>query len=322
MRHHHPLLHQLIAGALSAALLAGCGALPYLPGMARTVASDPPTHSDLPYADASPAQKLDLYLPTSAASPFPLVIFIHGGSFLAGDKAHPGGLAGADQFLAAGYAVASINYRFSSEALYPAQIQDAKAAVRTLRRYAETYRLDPARFAVIGDSAGGTLAALLGTTCGVAELEGDLPGTDTRSSCVQAVVDWYGPIDFLSMDKQSETAGCPGRQDPATSPTSLLMGAAIQSVPEKVAWTNAMNFITPDDAAFLIQHGSSDCNVPPAQSQAFAAALEGTLGAEKVSLEMLPGGHGGEVFWNPGNIQRVILFLDQVLKFGEPPPND
>ena len=129
-----------------------------------------------------------------------------------------------DQLLAAGYAVASINYRLSGEAIYPAQIHDAKAAVRFLRANAATYNLDPDKFGAWGASAGGNLVSLLGTTCGVAELEGDL-GNNDQSSCVQAVVDWFGPIDFLKMQEQLTEAGCSASTDDASSPESTLIGA-------------------------------------------------------------------------------------------------
>ncbi len=103
------------------------------PGGSSTFASVAPTHKDLAYATVSSAQKLDIYLPTTGSGPFPLVIMVHGGGFMFGDKADGGGLTGVDALLAAGYAVASINYRLSGEAQYPAQIHDAKAAVRFLR---------------------------------------------------------------------------------------------------------------------------------------------------------------------------------------------
>lgn len=295
--------------------LAGCMGYVILPGVVRNVALVPPTYSDLPYASLSAAQKLDLYLPANGNGPFPLVILIHGGSFLAGDKANSGGLAGAGPLLAQGYAVASINYRFSNEALYPAQIFDAKAAVRFLRANAEQFQLDTERFAVFGDSAGGTLAALLGTTCGVEELEGPLLGNAAQSSCVQAVIDWYGPIDFLSIDSQSAASDCPTNQNDASSPTSLLVGAAIQTVPQLVATTNAANYITVDDASFLIEHGAMDCNVPPAQSKEFAQALAKGIGTEKVTLVILQrAGHGGAPFLADANILRIIAFLNNSLR--------
>lgn len=281
-----------------------------MPG-ATTFASVPPTIADLAYADQSEAQKLDLYIPTTGDGPFPVVIMIHGGGFMFGDKADGAGLTGVDQLLEAGYAVASINYRLSGEAQWPAQIHDAKAAVRYLRAVAAEYNLDPENFAAWGASAGGTLAALLGTTCGVAELEGAELGNADQSSCVQAVVDWFGPIDFLAMDAQFADTGCPQSHDAADSPESMLVGAPIQTVPDVVATTNAMNYIDDADPAFFIQHGSADCNVPPVQGQNLADAL----GADRATYMLIDGaGHGGEQFATPENLQLVVDFLNQHLK--------
>jgi acetyl esterase/lipase len=284
-----------------------------MPGGSGTFASVSPTHADLAYADISDAQKLDLYIP-EGTGPFPVVIMVHGGGFMFGDKADGAGLTGVDQLLAAGYAVASINYRLSGEAQYPAQIHDAKAAVRFLRANAATYNLNPDKFGAWGASAGGNLVALLGTTCGVAELEGDL-GNNDQSSCVQAVVDWFGPIDFLKMQEQLTEAGCSASTDDASSPESKLVGAAIQTVPEKVALTNPMNYITPDDAPFFIQNGTEDCNIPPVQNKNLADALVAVIGADKVTYSSLEGaGHGGSQFETEENIQLVISFLDKYLK--------
>ena len=140
-------------------------------------------------------QKLDLYLP-QGDGPFPLIVNVHGGGFMMGDKSDPPSQPAIAQFLANGYAVASIGYRLSAEAKAPAQIQDVKAAVRWLRANAAKYNLNPDKFAGFGGSAGGSLVALLGTSCGVAELEGADLGNSDQSSCVQAVVDWFGPTDF------------------------------------------------------------------------------------------------------------------------------
>ena len=169
---------------------------------------------------------------------------VHGGGFMMGDKGDGAGLSGVDQLLAAGYAVASINYRLSAEAKYPAQINDAKAAVRFLRANAAKYNLNPDKFGAWGASAGGSLVSLLGTTCGVAELEGADLGNADQSSCVQAVVDWFGPIDFLKMDEQFAGTSCPPNHNDASSPESQLVGAAIQTVPDLVKTTNPMNYIT------------------------------------------------------------------------------
>ena len=243
------------------------------PGGASTFASVDPSFIDLAYADQSEAQKLDLYLPTTGDGPFPVVMMVHGGGFMFGDKADGAGLTGVDQLLEAGYAVASINYRLSGEATWPAQIYDAKAAVRFLRANAAQYNLDPERFGAWGASAGGNLVAMLGTTCDVTELEGADLGNADQSSCVQAVVDWFGPIDFLAMDTQFAGTECPANHDAADSPESMLVGAPIQTVPDIVATTNPMNYIDTTDAPFLIQHGSADCNIPPVQGKNLADAL-------------------------------------------------
>lgn len=285
------------------------------PAGSSSFASVDPTHKDLAYATLSDAQKLDIYLPAAGSGPFPLVIMVHGGGFMFGDKADGGGLTGVDQLLAAGYAVASINYRLSGEAQYPAQIYDAKAAVRFLRANAAQYNINPDKFGAWGASAGGNLVSLLGTTCGVAELEGAELGNADQSSCVQAVVDWFGPIDFLKMQEQFSGTSCSANTDDASSPESKLVGAPIQTVPEKVALTNPMNYITPDDAPFFIENGTADCNIPPIQNKNLADALSAVIGAEKVTYVSLEGAaHGGSQFETAENLAMVIAFLDQYLK--------
>jgi len=285
------------------------------PGGSSTFASVTPTHKDLAYATLSKAQKLDIYLPTTGSGPFPLVIMVHGGGFMFGDKADGGGLTGVDALLAAGYAVASINYRLSGEALYPAQIHDAKAAVRFLRANAAQYNLDPDRFGAWGASAGGNLAAMLGTSCGVAALEGADLGNADQSSCVQAVVDWFGPTDFLQMDQQFTGTSCPVNHNDASSPESQLIGAAIQTKPELAKAANPITYVSAKAPPFFIQHGTADCNVPPQQSQLLADALKSAIGADKVTLTFLQGaGHGGSQFSDAANLKLVLDFLNKYLK--------
>lgn len=269
-----------------------------------------PTFSDVAYANETSAQKLDLYIPTGDG-PFPVVILVHGGAFLMGDKAAGDATIGIDQLLSRGFAVASINYRLSGEAKAPAQIQDVKAAVRFLRANASLYKLNPEKFGAWGGSAGGSLVSLLGTSCGVSELEGAELGNSEQSSCVQAVVDWFGPIDFLQMDNQFAGTGCPVNHDAADSPESQLVGGPIQENVEVVKLVNAATYITSDDPPFFIQHGTSDCNVPPQQSQLFYDALSSMLGVDKVTLILLDGaGHGGSQFTTEANLNLVIDFFN------------
>jgi acetyl esterase/lipase len=241
---------------------------------------------DIEYARAGTNRLLlDLFLPDDGG-PFPLIIWIHGGAFRAGSKENNRAI----RMVSRGYAVASINYRLSQVAVFPALMHDAKAAVRWLRAHAESYHLDPQRFGVWGGSAGGYLAAMVGIVQDIPELEGNL-GYREISSCVQAVCDWYGPSDFLHMNDVPGTMD----HDAPDSPESQLIGAPIRQHPELVARTNPITYITKEKASdlppFLIMHGGNDRTVIPVQSQLLHDALV-AVGAD-VTLVILGGlGHG------------------------------
>jgi acetyl esterase/lipase len=230
-------------------------------------------------------QKLDLYLPEKAAEqPLPLVVWIHGGGWEAGSKEG----CPAVPLVEKGYAAASINYRLSQQALFPAQIEDCKAAIRWLRANAKKYHLDPRHIGVWGASAGGHLVALLGATGGVKDLEGEEGNLD-QSSRVQAVVDWFGPTDFATIGK--------GLSDPK-SPVSRLIGGSPQENKEKAAKASPITYVGKDAAPTLIMHGDKDNLVPISQSEELAAALK-KAGVE-VTFQVVKGnGHGGPDFLNP-----------------------
>ena len=260
---------------------------------------------DMPYVSGGHArQKLDLYLPPadSAAS---LIIWIHGGAFKHGDKGDPLPL----ECLAAGYALASINYRLSQHALFPAQIEDCKAAVRWLRAHAQEYRLDPERFAAWGPSAGGHLVAMLGVTGNVSAFEtGEYLDFSSR---VQAVVDYYGPTDFLQMDAHRLPDGMV--HDAADSPESLLVGGAIQENPHKAARANPITYVSADAPPFLIVHGDQDPLVPHHQSVLLDAALR-AAGVPVIFYTVVGGGHGH--FTDPVVPQITQEFLARHLRPG------
>lgn len=271
---------------------------------------------DVPYATTSVNQKLDLFLPPTGAGPFPLVVWIHGGAWTYGDKLLSAGAPQLD-LLARGYAVASINYRFSSEAQFPAQIDDLKASVRFLRGHATEYGLDKNRLALWGSSAGGYLAALAGTSGGIAALEDMSQGYAGESSRVQAVIDWFGPIDFLQLDAEAAADGCPpyggSGYNSASSPVSALIGAPITQRPDLVLAANPITYISADDPPFFIQHGTNDCSVAPQQSQLLYDALTPVVGTSRVTLQYLADGHGGPLFDAAGNISKIADFLDRQL---------
>lgn len=308
----------LVAGFCMAAWGCSGGGSSTAPGGASSPAPElVRKRVNVAYATASARQTLDLYLPPVGTGPFPLVIWIHGGAWWSGDKSLQ---AGAPQFdlLARGYAVASTNYRFSSEATFPAQIHDVKAAIRFLRSHAATYGLDKNRVAVWGSSAGGHLAALAGTSGGVGALEGEAQGNPGESSRVQAVIDWFGPIDFLQLDAEAAADGCSpydgiGFNAPQ-SPVSALIGATITQRPDLVRAANPITYVSADDPPFFIQHGTRDCSVSAQQSRLLYDALAPVIGSGGVTLKLLAEGHGGPLFDARANIGAIADFLDLQLK--------
>jgi acetyl esterase/lipase len=273
---------------------------------------------DLPYATQSPAQKLDLYLPDGGKGPFPLLVTFHGGAWMFGDKGHAMSLPFLEG-LKRGYAVACVNYRLSGEAKFPSQIYDCKAAVRYLRANAVKYHLDGKRVGAWGASAGGYLAALLGTSAKVKQLEDQsIKNSNSRTTPqVQAVVVWYGPIEnFLTMDDELSESGM-GRpiHSRPDSAESRLLGRTITDVPAFVNFASPMTYIDANAPPFLIQHGLQDEIVPVQQSIRFATELENIAGSEKVTLDIFNGAkHADRAFETPLNIQRVLDFLDTHLK--------
>jgi acetyl esterase/lipase len=295
-----------------------------------------PTFADLTYAEVGgqPLQ-LDLYLPASGSVPRPLLVWIHGGGWSGGSRfpapAH------ALQMRERGFAVASISYRLSGQSAlwggepvaFPAQIHDAKAAIRWLRAHAAEYSIDPARIAVWGSSAGGHLAALVGTSGNDPELEGSVGVDLGQSSAVQIAVDYYGPIDLFEMNADVTTP--PGSiidHDAANSPESRLIGfsqpgqgigvlranignplAPFPELVTKVLHANPQTWADIDDPPFMIVHGTADSSVPYAQSQRLLNSLIG-LGHAPLFLPVPDGGHGG--FPNATHAQ-VHAFLEDRL---------
>jgi acetyl esterase/lipase len=271
---------------------------------------------DIAYANQSQAQKLDIYLPEEGDGPYPVILSIHGGAFKSGDKGD-GQVNAMLEGLKRGYAVVSVNYRLSGEAIWPAQIQDVKAAIRWIRANSKQYKLNSGKIASWGGSAGGHLSAMAGTSGNVKELEDLSQGNADQSSRVQAVVDWFGPTDFLKMDEQAKESKVANPQVHSIpdSPESQLIGKNLQDAPDLVKAANPETYISKDDPPFFIQHGLNDPLVPYPQSVNFAKKLEQTLGKEKVTLELIPGtGHGGPNFQTKENIDKVFAFLDKYLK--------
>lgn len=250
--------------------------------------------------------KLDLYLHEKAGNggPMPLIIWVHGGAWLGGDKSH----CPARRFVSRGYAVASINYRLSQHAIFPAQLEDCKAAVRWLRANAGQYNIDPKRFGAWGASAGGHLVALLGTTGNIKDF--DKGGNLKFSSGIQTVCDFFGPTDFTKMSQFASSM----QHDAADSPESKLVGGAIQDNKDACQRANPITYVSRDDPPFLIVHGDKDPLVPHNQSELLYQALKDA--GVPVSFHTVEGGgHGG--FTSTDIDKMVEDFFDRYLM-----PND
>jgi acetyl esterase/lipase len=280
--------HAVVAGFAFALIPAVATAQPKLPEGTES-------HKDVAYGTHE-RNKLDVFVP-KADKPLPLIVWVHGGGWEAGDKG--GGNAAMSQ-LGRGYAVASINYRFSKHAPFPAQIHDAKAAIRFLRANAKKYNLNPDRFGVIGASAGGHLVSLLGTSGGVKDLEGD-GGNKDASSAVQAVIDVFGPTDLAKLSP-------PGKVNAVTR----LLGGDTADKADLAKQGNPITYVDKADPPVLILHGDKDTLVPVSQSELFRDALKGA-GVEN-ELVVVPGaGHSGAVF-NKDTTAKATEFFDKHLK--------
>ena len=264
---------------------------------------------DLPYAETeNDRQRLNLFLPKQPLEngPLPLVVFIHGGGWQNGDRRS--GIGMLAPLVASGkYAGASIGYRLTNEAQWPSQIHDCKAAIRFLRGNASRHGYDGDRIAVIGTSAGGHLVAMLGTSAGVPELEGNLGEFNDHSSRVKCVIDFFGPSDLATMG---------GWHNSPDSPEARLLGGAIPE--KKVLARNAspIQYVTADDPPFLIIHGTADQTVPFEQSTHLHQKLT-SVGATALLIPIEGGGHGR--FRNTELDERIAAFLENQLRGGKLP---
>lgn len=264
--------------------------------------------SDIVYATVGSTQlHMDIGLPEKMPdTPLPVVVWIHGGGWKTGTYKWNRSA----WFVKHGYASVSVQYRFIDQARFPAQIHDCKAAIRFLRANAGKYGIDPNRIGVWGGSAGGHLAALLGTSGGIKELEGE-SGNAGQSSRVQAVCEWYGPNDLAMGIRDPE----PGRKKPPL--LVQFLGATLEEKPELYKLASPITHISKDGPPFLIVHGDADELVPFTQAQVFYDALK-KAGVDATLIKVKGGNHGltakGMQPSEEEIEKRMVEFFDRKLK--------
>ncbi|MBL3656496.1 alpha/beta hydrolase fold domain-containing protein [Fulvivirga sediminis] len=276
----------------------------------RVAYSQEPTFANVAYVnDNLEAHLLDVYIPEGAQESNRTVMFIHGGGWSSGSKELTPGYC--KELLDAGITIVGVNYRHSQDTLFPAQIHDVKTAVRFLKTHAEDYHIDTCNLGVMGVSAGGHLAALLGTSFNNDELEGAHLGSNDASSVVQAVVDFFGPTYFLEMDGFfPESCNEPLVHDIHNSSESKLLGCTISECPERVDFANPLAYINGDEPPFAIYHGDADCAVPMHQSEILRDQL--VKFGIKVEYTEHPGG-GHDNFLDPELKRGVAEYFKKAL---------
>jgi acetyl esterase/lipase len=272
------------------------------PALAQTASS---VQADIPYAASAGGETLllDLYLP-AAANP-PLVVWIHGGAWEAGNKsAMP--LA---PFIERGFAVASLDFSPASKARFPGQVHEIKAGIRFLRGQAQRYGYDARRIAIAGASSGAHLAAVVGTSNGHAELEGTLGEHRGESSDVQAIVSYFAATNLTTILAQSTPFGLNIREPALVR----LLGAAPKDAEPLARLASPVFHVDAGDPPLMLLHGDQDPQMPINQSH----ELEGAYEKAGLDVEMIVvhgAAHGGDAFYSPANVERVAQFLDANLR--------
>lgn len=266
-----------------------------------SVAAEEKNLREIPYAvvDTTPL-KLDIYMPESGAPPAGLIIWIHGGAWRGGSRSD----VDLKRMTGRGWAIASVDYRLSTTARFPAQIHDIKAAIRFLRAHAIDYGYPADRFVIAGSSAGGHLAALVGVSNGEPKLEGTEGGFLKESSAVQVIVDLYGASDLTTILTQSTPQGLAMR-GPALD---LLLGGSPDAKPDLARLASPVFHVDASDPPLLLLHGDQDPQMPINQAHELQGAFE--KAGVKVEFKVLHGaGHGGKAFTDDSSLATIDAFL-------------
>ena len=257
--------------------------------------------ADIPFATVDGNElALDIYMPSAADNP-PLLVWVHGGAWRAGSRKSVSSLA----YVEAGYALASVSYRLSGVAPFPAQSHDIKGAIRFLRANAGAYGYDASRIGILGSSAGAHLAALVGVTNGNEELEGDVGGNLDQSSDIAAIVSYFPATNLTSILDQSTPFGLNLR----VPSLEALFGGPMEDKTELARLASPVFHVDADDPPLFLLHGDQDPQMPINQSHELHGVYkEQGLGVEFEVVHGSP--HGGPAFFDAGRNAMVGAFLD------------
>ncbi len=274
-----------------------------------------PQYKDVNYAgDSLEAHRLDIYLPQTGLDRYKVVVIIYGSAWFANNMKAMAYLSIGKPLVDAGFAVVSINHRSSGDAKFPAQAHDVKAAIRYIRAHAAEYHLDTSFIGITGFSSGGHLSSFAGVSNGMKtrtvgnttmDVEGTVGNCLDASSQVDAVVDWFGPVDMATMER------CETVKD-AHSPEAALLGGAPTDLPDMVTLSSPYSYVTPEGPRFLVIHGDSDSVVPHCQSERFAKVLKENGRLER--FISVPGGEHGPVTFNDSTFSAMVQFFQQEAK--------
>lgn len=246
---------------------------------------------------------LDLHLPKQSNPP--LIVYVHGGAWRAGSKSD----VPIAPLIDLGFAIASVDYRLSTEAVFPAQVHDIKAAIRFLRSKADLFHINTKNVAIIGSSAGGHLAALVGVTNGVHQLEGAVGEALPESSDVHCIVSFYGASNLRTILSQSTDFGLRMRV-PALK---LLLGGTPEERPDLAKLASPVEHVDPADPPLLLLHGDADPQMPPEQSDELAKTYRAS-DLDVTLVPMIHSKHGGSEFYDEQRTQLVATFLKRHLE--------
>lgn len=278
---------------------------------------------DIPYADHDPRQKLDIWLPDEGDGPFPLIVFVHGGGWVGGDK-RENTMPGAFKVMSQGYAMAAIEYRIAPEAVWPDPLYDVRAAIRFLRAHAQEYHLKTDKIAAWGNSAGGHILNMVAALGGRPIMKGSKLGNAEYDDSIQCLVNLYSPSDMYQIDlcntlSEDDIVNATGGTDTAEGlgegmrfPHNLIMGFKNSRNHEAAAFGSPINFVTNDFPPTFYLHGIKDPIVPYTQSVAMTNMINETCGETRAQFKLFPDAVHGDPCMKTDEVVNMLLdFIDQ-----------